>query len=371
MRPGLRHFLSAVFAALLSLPHHPVPSRAQTATWERDGLEGRDVRALVLGQQPGNLLALSGGARDPLPLWVKDSRGWTQPSGQIPGFVLAFATLPEGGLLLATGRDISDQPGIFLMGGNPPSARHVYDVQAIGALAVAPARQGSEVYAATAPWADREAASELLRRDPQTGSWTVVHRGSLSCGQATSYFRHLAVANGGRLYALEWCFGDSVQTSQLWRTDDHGQSWSVLPRPSTSGRLIGTLAVDPDDPDVLYVSTFAAQTSSASLVQAGAPEASQLQAMERSEDGGQTWTGLGSGVDGLSAVRAIILDPRNSDRILVGADRGGAFMSDDRGASWRHLGGLEGLKVRSLLLHADSDRLYAGTSDGIWRINVP
>src|SRR5207249_4916799 len=177
------------------------------------------------------MLALTGGARDPTPLWLRDSQGWSQPSGGMPGFLLAVTTLPEGGMLVGAGRDIADQPGVYLIAGAPLAARRLYDAQAIGALAVAAGRAGTEIYAATAPWADRDASPDLLRRDPNSGAWSSVLRGTLSCDPTPSWFRQVLAApsDSNVLLALEWCNAATGRQTQLWRSDDHGLSWQVLP----------------------------------------------------------------------------------------------------------------------------------------------
>jgi hypothetical protein len=371
MGHGLRQLLSALVALLLIGLPGPFWAHAQSAAWERDGLDGRDVRAVARGADLGSLVALTGGTRDPMPLWLRDAQGWSQPAASLPGFVLAMAPLPEGGLLLATGRDIADQPGIFLASGNPIATRRIYDGQAIGALAVVPGRAGSDVYAAAAPWADREASSEVLRRDPATGNWSSIHRGTLTCGQAASYFRQILAAGTSRLYALEWCLADGSRQTQLWRSDDRGQSWVLLPGSGSTNSLIGSVAVDPTDPDVLFRAPLSIVPGSAASSQATPGQAAQTVDLEQSNDAGQTWRALPDGVDGLSHVRGIVVDPRDAQRLLCATDRNGIFASNDRGESWHRLDGLEGVRVRSMLLDEASGRLYAATNDGVWRITLP
>jgi hypothetical protein len=342
--------------ALLALAW-PRPGGAQEAGWEREGLSGREVRALALAPDSSGMLALTGGARDPSPLWVRDAQDWSQPVGEAPGFILALAPLPEGGVMLGTGRDISDQPGVFLLAGSPPRVRRMYEAQAIGALAVAPGRGASDVYAAAAPWADRDADSDLLRWDAAGGSWSTILHGTLACDRGPSYFRQIAVApsSPSTLFALEWCFASAARQAQLWRSDDRGQSWQVLPRPGGAQALISALAVDPTDPDVLYL---------AGPSQPGSPPAG----LERSLDGGRTWSLKGDAIDGPTAIRTLLVDPRHPRRVLAGSEQGGVFSSEDRGETWYALTGLESVRVRSLAVDETVGRLYAATSDGIWRL---
>lgn len=356
MRPLTQAALIGAFSVVLL--SWPWQISAQTGRWERDGLEGRDVRALAIAPDSGVVFATTGGSREPTPLWFRESQGWTQASRGMPGFVLTIAPLLEGGILLGAGRDISDQPGVFWVGGKPLASRRLYDNQAIGALAVAARRGGSEVYAATAPWADRDAGSELLRRDPSTGAWSTLLRGSLVCGPTPSYFKQVALAPAqpATLYALEWCFTSMVHESQLWRSDDRGQTWSLVPRQGAASWLLNAFAVDPSDPNVVYVAGLAQEGASAPGV-------------ERTLDGGQTWT-VASEAEGLARVRVLQAHPRQTWRVLAGTERNGVFASEDWGDTWQVMPGLEGLRIWGLTIDEAEDRLYAATSDGVWRTTL-
>ena len=305
------------------------------------------------------LHALIGGARESMPLWRRTDAGWTSVSGATPDLILAMAAAPDDGLLLAAGRDISDRPGVFHLLEDQHEARLMYGGQAIGALAVNATDLGLEVYAASAPWSDRDGGSELLRHDPQTRSWSVVHHANLSC-PSPPFFPQLATAPSrpGTIYALEWCRAGRVLTSQLWRSDDRGASWRTLSPPAAEYPLIGSLVVDPTDADVLYL---------AGLGPAGRP----LAGVERSFDGGQTWTLEGARVAELSGVRRLLIDPRNPRRILAGTQAGAVLMSDDRARTWRALPALAGLRIWDLALDSASGRLFAATSGGVWRIELP
>jgi hypothetical protein len=313
-----------------------------------------------MGADSNSMIGLTLGSKDPTPLWIRGTTGWSQPTARTPNYVLAMQPLPEGGLIIATGRDISDQPGVFWLGGNPQSSRQLYDAQAIGALAVAPGSSGSEIYAATAPYGDREADSDILRRDPTSGTWSLLLHGSLSCGDIPPYFKQIVVHQGNPniLFAVEECFAPLVRETLLWRSDDHGRTWRVLPRDGEAQTAIGSIAIDPIDPNIIYL---------AGLKQHNQPVAG----IEVSLDGGQTWALRGETDSSLSGVKAMIVDPHNPLRVLVGTERGSVLMSDDRGDTWRALPELEELRIWALALNHSSDTLYAATSDGIWRIALP
>ena len=351
-----------IAVAVLALETIAGPVAAQGSGWERDGLAGRQIRALVPAYEPAQMIGLVGGAREPTPLWRRDSGGWTQQVTEAPGFVLALAALPDGGVLLGTGRDIADRPGVFWIGGQSPATRHLYDVQAIGVLAVVPGPSGhaAAVYAATAPWADRDAASSIVRWDMHDDVWTATLDGTLGCDGVPSYFRDLLVAPGtpGTVLALEACPGAGRRTTQLWRSDDHGGTWRVLAGGASNEPWIACVAIDPTDDQLLYRADY------------GRPDASTM-GLQRSLDGGHTWTPVGDGDDGPPGVRVLLVDPREPHRLLAGTERDGVYVSSDRGETWQPLPGLADLRVWALAFDPARGRLYAATSDGVWRIPIP
>jgi hypothetical protein len=422
-----------VVASLLAIVGSGIPgARAlEVSVWERDGLEGKQVRQLALALDSSAMLALIGGSREASPLWIRQGEDWSQPAGPLPGFILTMAPLPDGGVLLGTGRDITDQPGVFLAAGAELSARRLYDVQAIGALAVGspvpavratndgpseqrisqrrldpvlsaalrdsrgpsqPMPSGTpvmatatplapptsatidprfdqpttltrgrlDVFAASAPWADRDAGSELLRRDAGSGSWSAVLRPTIACGPTPSYFRHISVApsKSSTLFAIESCVSSLGSGSQIWRSDDRGQTWQVLRHPSSALPVVTSLAVDPTDADALYLVGVA-------------PGGRPIAGIERSQDGGKTWILRGDAQEGLTSARALLVDPRAPQRLLVATDQNGVFASDDRGDSWRSRPGLEGLRIWSLALDEATGFVHAATSDGVWKTALP
>jgi ligand-binding sensor domain-containing protein len=85
----------------------------------------------------------------------------------------------------------------------------------------------------------------------------------------------------------------------------------------------------------------------------------------RSSDRGATWEKSG---DGVSDPFILSLATANDGVIYVGTFREGVFRSSDQGKSWHSVNaGLKRKEVKTLL--AVGERLYAGTADGVYRLN--
>lgn len=152
-------------------------------------------------------------------------------------------------------------------------------------------------------------------------------------------------------------FYAAVSGHGIWRTDDRGHTWEQVTRPF-DGHRIRSLAVSPRNPRQLYAGT-------------------QPAAVHESADGGGTWEELRElrvlGVredwqdsgDGAARVDTVVADPHDPRRIYAGVQIGGAYRSDDGGATWT--GANEGLYDDVHFLMADpldSSRVYAATGGG-------
>jgi photosystem II stability/assembly factor-like uncharacterized protein len=83
-----------------------------------------------------------------------------------------------------------------------------------------------------------------------------------------------------------------------------------------------------------------------------------------SEDRGATWTKSDQGV---TDPFILTLTTGKDGAIYAGTFRGGVFRSRDRGKSWQAINsGLKRLEIKALL--AVGDGVYAGTSDGVYRL---
>jgi len=120
----------------------------------------------------------------------------------------------------------------------------------------------------------------------------------------------------------------------LLRSNDGGKTW----RPVGQSDLLNIQPLDTEDRDEgILVSNKQVPLRATGF--AFAPSSSQVvylisrKGVHRSSDGGESWTLLNLGFDRLNAIHNMAVDPLQTNRILVGTDRG-LFMSDDRGCTF-------------------------------------
>ena len=126
----------------------------------------------------------------------------------------------------------------------------------------------------------------------------------------------------------------------VWKTTNccnTGTNWTVLTDdPLISTTSIGTLAMDPNNPDVIYAGTGDLNFGSFSMGSQG---------ILKSTNGGATWTVLAADIFGsaygqpagqfpqYNAVGKVRVDPNNSSRVVAGTKKG-LYFSYDGGVTW-------------------------------------
>src|SRR6185437_5418753 len=96
-----------------------------------------------------------------------------------------------------------------------------------------------------------------------------------------------------------------VNNGGIWKTTDYGRTWFPIFDDQSTGS-IGSIAVAPSNPDIIYVG------SGEGLHR---PDLSTGNGVYKSEDAGKTWIQLGL-QDG-QQIPKIVVDPKNPDRIFV------------------------------------------------------
>jgi len=119
----------------------------------------------------------------------------------------------------------------------------------------------------------------------------------------------------------------------VWKSDDYGTTWNPIFDDQPSGS-VGAIAVAPSDPNTIYVG------SGEGLQR---PDLAVGDGIYKSTDAGKTWTHLG--LRDAQQITAIVVDPKNADRLFVAAQghpygpntERGVFRSLDGGKSFERV----------------------------------
>ncbi|MDH5474094.1 MAG: glycosyl hydrolase [Cyclobacteriaceae bacterium] len=155
--------------------------------------------------------------------------------------------------------------------------------------------------------------------------------------------------------------GDLYKSSDergVYKSIDGGKTWE---RKLFANKDAGAvdLTFDPNNPRVLYASTWRVRRTPYSLDSGG-----DGSALWKSTDDGENWAnisaneGLPEGVWGISGVT---VSPVNSDRVwmIVENEKGGVFRSEDAGKTWEKVNESRSLRQRAWYY----TRIYADTQD--------
>jgi len=142
--------------------------------------------------------------------------------------------------------------------------------------------------------------------------------------------------------------------SLLFRSDDAGASWRLLPFPRGTPGVFNSVLIDPGESPNYYAGLDAGD--------------SQDSGVYESKDGGETWQAL-AGLRG-SRIESLAISPVNSSMLAAGTSKG-VFVSMDRGATWRRISAANDPEMQEITAlafdPADSSVLYAGTPHLPWK----
>jgi photosystem II stability/assembly factor-like uncharacterized protein len=122
----------------------------------------------------------------------------------------------------------------------------------------------------------------------------------------------------------------------VFRTKDGGKTWQKVLYKSDSAGCIN-IAMDPNNPDVLYASLWQTYRTPWSMSSGG-----RHSGLYKSVDGGNTWVDISKNEGlpkGILGKICIAVSPVNSDRVfaMVENTNGGLFRSDDAGETWQKI----------------------------------
>ncbi|PZR56761.1 MAG: hypothetical protein DLM50_07405 [Candidatus Meridianibacter frigidus] len=144
----------------------------------------------------------------------------------------------------------------------------------------------------------------------------------------------------------------------VWRSTNGGTDWEpVFDKQEIAS--IGAVAIDPRNQDIVWVGTGEANPRN---------DVSPGKGIYRSIDGGRTWADMG--LHETTAIGSIWIDPRNSNKVVVGAlgdpfasnPQRGVYRTTDGGAHWQQVLALGPSSGASDLAssHKSPDVIYAG-----------
>jgi photosystem II stability/assembly factor-like uncharacterized protein len=346
-----------------------------SAQWRRAGLYGADVRALIADPAKPDVLYLgtSGGevyvSRD-------GAKTWTNPRYGVPfpNYIVDNLLLDREGKLWAASWG--------LWGG--------------GVIAVSP--DGGQT------WERRDAGLEdfsvrAIAVDPNdanvvvAGGLTGVHRsfdGGRTWQKISDQINVESLAidprSRDRIFVGTW--------RQGWRTDDGGKNWKHIADGMVLDTDMFSITIDPKKPDNVWVATCGWVYNSLNggdkwtryrdgfnnrrihdveidpcdedTVYAGS-----VAGLYRSDDKGKSWYVMS---DENLVINSVVLHPQRPQRIVLGIEGDGVYVSNDRGQSFQRTSdGLHNVRVTTIAADPfEKDRVYAavvfgGAASGIYR----
>jgi photosystem II stability/assembly factor-like uncharacterized protein len=152
----------------------------------------------------------------------------------------------------------------------------------------------------------------------------------------------------------------------VYRSRDGGKTWDrILFVSEKTG--ISDLAMDPNNPRILYAGAWQVHRKPWELVSGGTESG-----LYRSIDGGDTWKKLSEGLpDGVVGIVGVAISPARPDRvwaIIESREKGGVYRSDDGGQMWARVNTENRLRQRAWYY----SRIYADpkNADSVYVLNT-
>ena len=150
-------------------------------------------------------------------------------------------------------------------------------------------------------------------------------------------WRNLGPFRAGRVAAVTGAIGQpgtfyiGLPAAGVWKTTNAGATWYPIFDAIKDVSSVGAVEVAPSNPSVIYVGT-------GDIVTGGG--ISEGNGVYKSTDAGQTWKHLG--LDATKQIPTILVDPKDPNIVLIGAQGDihvksksrGVFRSTDGGATW-------------------------------------
>ena len=152
----------------------------------------------------------------------------------------------------------------------------------------------------------------------------------------------------------------------VYKTIDGGENWTAIWRGNNLARYIW---IDPDNSDVLYISTGIFDREAANSDYAANKPGGE--GVIKSTDGGQTWQQVNNGLRNLY-VGTLFMHPENPDILLTGTgnnaypDGGGVYLTTNGGTSWQAVINNENINAVEFAF-SNPNIAYAGGAGAVYR----
>jgi photosystem II stability/assembly factor-like uncharacterized protein len=142
--------------------------------------------------------------------------------------------------------------------------------------------------------------------------------------------------------------------SLLFRSDDAGATWRLLPFPRGTAGVFNSVLIDPTQSPHYYAGLDAGDSRDSGVYE--------------SKDGGETWQAL-PGIRG-SRIESLAISPIRATTIAAGTSKG-VFISNDAGVTWNQISRANDPEMQDITALAfdpsDTNVLYAGTPHLPWK----
>jgi photosystem II stability/assembly factor-like uncharacterized protein len=136
----------------------------------------------------------------------------------------------------------------------------------------------------------------------------------------------------------------------VFRSGDFGINWEqITPLGDSELRNFDSVAIDPQDPQIIYAGTFHLPW--------------------KTVDGGENWASIHRGMIDDSDVLSFTVDASNSQRLFASACSG-IYRSENSGFGWKKIEGIPFSSRRTPVIRQDPlhpSVLFAGTTEGLWK----
>ncbi|MBW3671388.1 MAG: hypothetical protein KY432_06915 [Acidobacteria bacterium] len=346
-----------------------------TAEWSRAQLFGADVRSLVIAPDDADRMFL-GTSHGEVYSTTDGGRSWINPRGSLPfpGYVVDNLLIDETGRLWMSGWGVWGGGVVaYSEDGGITWTRRDSGIEEVSIRAVAVSPNDPD----------------LLVAGGLTGVWKSTDRG-LS-------WRKISSRENVESLAIDPRSDDTIFIGtwrQAWRTDDGGKRWKHI----AEGMVLDTddfsIDIDPKNPDDIWLSTSGCDyntrdrgenwtrykegfenrrihTTARDVENPGCVYAGSVAGLYRTLDSGKSWARIS---DDRLVINTISIHPDRPERIVLGTEGDGVYISYDRGETYeRRSDGLYNVRIGSVV--TDPDRKgtiyavvrFAGSSAGIYR----